>query len=111
MNGKTHSLERVTAMELAHRIAQGNITLIDVRAATEHRSRRIPGARHIHFGKLSQHLDELPAASPIVLQCASGIRSHIAASYLQRQGFHNVANLKGGMEAWTRAGFPVEEGV
>jgi hydroxyacylglutathione hydrolase len=110
LNGSTQSLARVTAQELADQLSKGDVTLIDVRAATEHHSQRIPGARHIHFGKLPHHLDELMVNSPIVLQCASGIRSHIAASYLQRHGFQNVANLKGGIEAWTRADLPVEEG-
>ncbi len=109
VNGNTQPLPRLSPHELHER--QDNVNLIDVRAASEHQARRIPGARHIHYGHLRNYLHELPRERPVVLHCASGMRSHIAASYLQTQGFDNVANLAGGIEAWQKAGFPVEEGM
>jgi hydroxyacylglutathione hydrolase len=110
ITGHTQSLPRMTPQDLSARMAQDGVLVVDVRAATEHHSQRIPGARHIHFGHLRSHLEELPRDMPIVLHCASGLRSHIAASFLQQQGFTNVSNLKGGIEAWNQAGFAVEEG-
>ncbi len=110
VNGNTQPLPRMTPQELSSRMLQDGIVLVDVRGAVEHHSQRIPGARHIHFGHLRSHLDELPREVLIVLHCASGMRSHIAASFLQQQGFHNVSNLQGGIKAWTQAGFTVEDG-
>lgn len=45
---------------------------------------------------------------PIVLQCQSGMRSIIGASLLQRAGFENVRDLRGGFAGWLAAGLPVE---
>jgi hydroxyacylglutathione hydrolase len=109
VSGNTQPLPRLTPQELHDRL--DSVILIDVRSAAEHQQQRIPGARHIHFGQLRHHLGELPHEKPVVLHCASGVRSHIAASYLQAQGFSNVANLAGGIEAWVKTGFPVEEGI
>jgi hydroxyacylglutathione hydrolase len=109
--GNTQPLPRMTPQELSDHILQDSVVVVDVRAATEHHSQRIPGVRHIHFGQLREHLEELPTDVPIVLHCATGIRSHIAASFLQQQGLYNVSNLKGGLEAWVQAGFSVEEGL
>jgi hydroxyacylglutathione hydrolase len=109
--GNTQPLPRMTPQELSDHLLQNSVVVVDVRAATEHNSQRIPGARHIHFGHLGSRLDELPRDVPLVLYCASGIRSHIAASFLQQQEFYNVSNLKGGIEAWIQAGFAVEEGL
>jgi hydroxyacylglutathione hydrolase len=109
VNGNTQSLPRLTPQELAERMAQNHVLLLDVRGAAERREQHIPGSQHIYFGHLRNHLDELPRDMPIVVHCASGVRSHIAASFLQKEGFDNVANLKGGLDAWKKAGFKVEE--
>ena len=109
IDGNTPPLSHLSPQELHDR--QDSVMLIDVRAASEHQRQHIPGAKHIHFGHLRHHLHELPCETPVALHCASGMRSHIAASYLQTQGFYNVVNLAGGIEAWEKAGFPVEKGM
>ena len=43
-----------------------------------------------------------------MVQCRTGVRSHIAASLLQKHGFTNIQNLTGGIEAWLNAGLPIE---
>ena len=48
-----------------------------------------------------------PRDVPLVLVCRSGSRSGIGASLLASMGFTDVANLKGGMDAWEQAGLPV----
>jgi rhodanese-related sulfurtransferase len=47
------------------------------------------------------------AAKPVVVYCASGYRSSLAASLLQASGFREVQNVSGGYAAWTSAAFPV----
>jgi hydroxyacylglutathione hydrolase len=53
----------------------------------------------------------MPHDTPLVLVCRTGSRSAIGASLLAREGFHNVANLVGGVVAWEAAGRPVQRAV
>ncbi|MDB4908305.1 MAG: beta-lactamase domain protein [Gemmatimonadetes bacterium] len=82
--------------------------VIDVRAASEWQQGHLPGATHMVLGELAELSATLPHDAPIVVQCAGGSRSAIAASLLQAKGFTNVTNLAGGLGAWRKAGFPVE---
>ena len=50
----------------------------------------------------------MPHDTPITLYCGAGTRSAIGASLLQAQGFEDVANAKGGFDAWEAAGLPIE---
>jgi hydroxyacylglutathione hydrolase len=77
-----------------------NAVLIDVRGGAEYEEGHIPGSRNIPLGYLEDHLDEIPADAPVVLNCRSGQRSAIAASLLARHGRTNVKNLSGGFDAW-----------
>jgi len=56
--------------------------------------------------ELADRLAEIPTGAPLVLQCAGGVRSMIAASLLQAHGITEVANLTGGYSAWLKAGLP-----
>ena len=51
---------------------------------------------------------DLPRDTPVAVHCQGGTRSAIAASLLQRQGFTDVANVTGGIEAWKAANLPIE---
>ena len=84
------------------------VLVVDVRAASEWESGHIPGAVHRFLGSLPETAAGLPHDQPIVLQCAGGSRSMIAASLLAARGFTNVSNLAGGFDAWRAAGRPVE---
>jgi hydroxyacylglutathione hydrolase len=65
-------------------------------------------AEHFYLGDLASLTREMPRDTPIAVHCQGGTRSAIAASLLQAQGFTNVANVTGGIQAWTAAGLPVE---
>jgi hydroxyacylglutathione hydrolase len=103
------SLTAIEPAELAQQKSEHEVLVLDVRGKSEVEEFRIPGTRHIPYGLLRRHLDELPRETPIVTQCASGMRSQIAASYLRQQGFNNVTHLKGGIDAWKAAGLPIEK--
>ena len=82
--------------------------ILDVRDIRNYRSAGfISGAHHFYVGELPQHLDDIPRDSPVVVTCDAGFKSSLAASFLSRNGFLQVTNLLGGMQAWTIAGFPV----
>jgi hydroxyacylglutathione hydrolase len=94
---------------LARRLQADDVSLVDVRSASEWQTGHLTGAKHIPLGRLAERVGELPADRPIVVQCQSGNRSSIAASLLERVGRTDVANLTGGLAAWRAAGLPVTE--
>lgn len=106
----TQTLELLTPSTAAARLERGDALLLDVRNASEVESERIEGAQHIMYGLLPDHLNELPADKPIIIHCASGIRSQLAASLLQAHGFSHVSSMAGGLSGWREAGLPVVEG-
>jgi hydroxyacylglutathione hydrolase len=97
----TQALPVITAKELARRLPQNGITVVDVRGRSEYAEGHIVGARHIPLGYLSDRLSELPREGTVVTQCASGYRSQIAASLLQAHGFENIITLNEGVERWS----------
>ena len=104
---KTESLQNMTPNGLADEIANGELTVIDVRSDDEWAKGHIADAEHRFLGKLRQQVDEVTSDRTIVTQCQSGARSAIAASILQAAG-RQVVNMAGGMNAWLEAGLPTE---
>lgn len=94
-----------TALDAAMRA--GSVTVIDVRTPSEWEAGHIPGATHAPLGRLRPLLATLPDDAHVVLQCQSGARSAIAASVARQHGVHQVANLRGGIDAWRERRFPV----
>jgi rhodanese-related sulfurtransferase len=95
-------LERITADELAQRLASPRPPVVlDVRTEREWTAGHIGGSVNLPLARLVQRVGELPVDSPLVSHCASGYRSAIAASVLLREGRDEVADLAGGMGAWT----------
>ena len=86
-------------------------SLVDVRSAAEWRSGHAPGAEHIPLGELSGRIGDLTVELPVVVICASGNRSALAATTLARKGIKPVYNFSGGMASWKGAGLPVKTGA
>ncbi len=101
------TVARLSVNDLAARL--DDVTVIDVRNATEWKGGHIPGAIHIPLGHLTDRAGDIPPGRPIVVQCQSGGRSSIAASLLEQRGFADVINLTGGLSAWAAAGLPIEK--
>jgi len=82
--------------------------LIDVRELDEYRLGALPGAKHIPRGYLELHIeDEVPDRDrALVVYCAAGVRSALAAASLQALGYENVVSLAQGFDGWKRAGLP-----
>uniref|UniRef100_UPI0011114691 rhodanese-like domain-containing protein n=1 Tax=Rhodococcus zopfii TaxID=43772 RepID=UPI0011114691 len=76
------------------------VTLVDIRNPGERADGVIPGAVPIPLAQLRVRLDQVPAGKPIVVHCAGGWRSSVAASLLRAQGFESVSDLTGGYNAW-----------
>lgn len=92
----------ITALELKARLDRGNsLRLIDVREADEWAVARLPQAELIPLSQFQQRaVQELSPDENIILYCHHGMRSGRAQGYLKAQGYANVLNLTGGIDAW-----------
>ncbi|MEO8519603.1 MAG: rhodanese-like domain-containing protein [Dermatophilaceae bacterium] len=77
--------------------------LLDVRENGEWKSGHAPGAIHVPLGDIDKAPRRLKQGRPVVVMCASGMRSRSAAKHLRSLGF-DAASLSGGMAAWQHAG-------
>jgi glyoxylase-like metal-dependent hydrolase (beta-lactamase superfamily II)/rhodanese-related sulfurtransferase len=100
-----------TAQVPVESLASGARNVLDVRRAREWETFHLAGAKHLPLAQLQERLGELDRGVEWVVMCASGYRSSIASSVLQRAGFSRVANGVGGMDAYLKAGLPVESGA
>jgi monothiol glutaredoxin len=97
------AIRQITAQELKAMLDEGlPLQLLDVRTEAEREIARIEGARHLDQAAVDD-LQGLDRGTLLVFQCHHGIRSQSAARYFAAQGFTNVANLVGGIEAWSVA--------
>lgn len=86
---------------------RSDLIFLDVRTPQERSYGAIPGTRLVSIYDLMQGSVPLPKDKPILLVCAVGGRSYVAAQVMSRQGFQEVYNLSGGIKAWVEAGLPV----
>lgn len=104
----TASTERFSAPLAAEVIgAAAAPQLLDVRTPREREQKFIGGSVSIPLNHLSERADELSKERPVLIYCAGGYRSSIAASLLQRMGFAQVREIAGGIAAWESAKLPV----
>jgi phage shock protein E len=83
----------------ARRLVAAGAALVDVRSPGEFASGHLPGAVNVPVQELAQRREEIPRDRPVVLYCASGVRSAQAARMLREAGWSEVHNL-GGMGRW-----------
>lgn len=104
----TEASSRLTIEQLAelHGL-EPSLQVVDVRSPGETASGTLPGAREIPLAILTRSLTGLDRSAPVLVYCASGYRSQVAASVLLAEGFADVSDLLGGYRAWEAAGLPV----
>jgi len=100
--------ERVSAPLAAERLAAGEAVAVDVRTAAEREQKFVAGSISIPLNHLAERIDDLPKDRQLLVYCAGGYRSSIAASLLQQRGFTNVSEIAGGLAAWEAAKLPVK---
>jgi hydroxyacylglutathione hydrolase len=98
-------LAQLPVQELNKQLPPGDFQLLDVRTPQEWDQGHLPDAHYLFLGDLPQKLKNLDRDKPVVVYCASGYRSSLAASLLQANGFAKVHNVPGGYTAWNAAGF------
>jgi hydroxyacylglutathione hydrolase len=107
----TRGVQRMTVPELHEQWARDGAALriLDVRERTEWDAGHIPGSLHVPYHDLHALPDGLDPSLPVAAICASGQRSAVAASLLQREGAERVIHVvDGGVGTWERSGWPVE---
>jgi rhodanese-related sulfurtransferase len=104
------SLPRDVDVQMAAALReQPDVMILDVREQDEWDAGHIPGAVFMPMGEVPNRLSEIPADKTVIVQCRSGNRSSQVADFLVKQGFTNVHNMSGGINAWQGAGLPVEQ--
>lgn len=100
-------MEEITVQQLKDKIEQGeNVFIVDVREPFEKYQSDIDydNKTLIPVGDLQKRVDELNdyKDQEVVCMCRSGARSAKATRFLEREGFSNVKNLKGGINQWAK---------
>lgn len=106
------ALEPVSFEALRERMADGLVTLIDVRPSDEFSAGHLPGALSVPLGELEARLAELPAGADVVAYCRGPwcVLAFEAVAFLRREG-RTAHRLDGGLPEWRRAGLEVATGA
>ncbi|MBD3763223.1 MAG: metalloregulator ArsR/SmtB family transcription factor [Rhodobacterales bacterium] len=105
LSGGAEAPEPVSRADLAQRLAEGAVTVLDVRPADEYAAGHIPGAIHATLADLDRILPALPPGAEIVACCRGPycLYAHQAVAALRRQGL-NARRLEGGLPEWRAEG-------
>lgn len=118
VNEAKQEVENLNPDQVASELEKGDALLVDVREPQERETASIPGAISAPRGMLEfyadpslpYHREEFDQDRRIILHCASGGRSALAAKTLKDMGYTNVAHLDGGLKGWQESGHPTEPG-
>jgi rhodanese-related sulfurtransferase len=104
----TAGTERLSPAVAAERLSSGVPLAVDVRNPSEYGEKRLAGSMNIPLNHLNERLASIPRNRPLIVYCAGGYRSSIAASLLAQHGFGPVAQIAGGITSWETAALPIE---
>ncbi|MCM2531682.1 rhodanese-like domain-containing protein [Neobacillus pocheonensis] len=90
-----------TLSEEEFRAGYRKAQLIDVREPNEFDAGHILGARNIPMSQMKMRMKEIRSDMPVYLYCQSGMRSARAAQFLNRRGYKELTQLKGGFKGWS----------
>lgn len=99
----------ITSREAKNMLEKNSkIFLLDVRTPEERQQGYIAGSVLIPINVVEQRISEVPRNRPVVVYCAVGSRSGVAAQILARKGYGEVYNMKDGILGWYRNGFAIQ---
>lgn len=102
-------INEIDSESLRKRLTDGeDVLLVDIRTPAEIAQGAIPDSLLMPMHLIPLRLSELPKEKDVVLYCRSGARSYQACAYLMQQGYGRILNLRGGIIAWARHGFPIQ---
>jgi hydroxyacylglutathione hydrolase len=107
------SIETITVQRLCRLLDENEtrpVRILDVRSDEElKRDGQIQGAQHIHVTQIPERMKEIGKDGPLYVFCGSGMRSMIAASFLQRYGWENLTVVLGGLAGWKSTKCPTRK--
>ena len=103
-------IQEVTARDvLAMRERGEDFSIVDVREDREWNLGHLPGAVHVARGTLEGRIEGVvPRERKVVVYCAGGNRSALAADTMREMGYRDVLSLAGGIRSWVDAGGEIE---
>jgi hydroxyacylglutathione hydrolase len=107
----TATTDRLSPALAADRLATSDALAVDVRTPREREQKCVGGSVSLPLSRLSAQAHGLPKDRPLIVYCAGGYRSSIAASLLRQLGFHDVSEVAGGFAAWEAAKLPSVAGA
>ncbi|MBO1268794.1 MBL fold metallo-hydrolase [Arthrobacter cavernae] len=106
----TQTGRRIKAEDLEATAGDENAIILDVRNQGERDDGSVPGSIHIPLAEIGRRHAELPDDRPVIVHCAGGWRSSVAASVLRERGHARVSDMLGGYTAWAALNTPATVG-
>jgi len=108
---QSSQLKSITSDQLTRLVNQQNAVLVDTRSPEHFQAGHIVNAVNIPVNELDQASKKLPKGKkrPVVIYCHSGRTSMKACQQLEKQGFEQIFNLKGGINAWVNDKLPLNK--
>jgi len=94
-------VKQMSVTELKQRLDENSVVLIDVRGAEERALASLPEALAIN-DETMKNVEAMPKDTALAFICHTGNRSQVAGEYFRKQGFTNVSNVAGGIDAWSK---------
>lgn len=94
-------VHQMSVQELKQKLDADAVILVDVRGHEEREQASIEAARHMD-AELMNELEAMPKETAMAFICHTGNRSQVAAEHFRKQGFSNVSNVAGGIDAWSK---------
>jgi adenylyltransferase/sulfurtransferase len=95
-------VEEISVIELKSRLdASTQPVVVDVREPWELAIAKLAGTVNIPMNEIPDRLGDIPRNADVIVMCRSGARSLRVANYLLQNGYASVANLRGGILAWS----------
>jgi rhodanese-related sulfurtransferase/DNA-binding transcriptional ArsR family regulator len=109
--GDRSGLDTISREELARRVRDGDVVVLDVRPEPEYRAGHIAGATSVPIGEITRRLRDIPKDRQVVAYCRGPfcVYADDAVRVLRRRGYR-AARLDDGYPEWARDGLPVEVG-
>ncbi|WP_297332281.1 MBL fold metallo-hydrolase [Flavobacterium sp.] len=107
---ETETVNRIDAAEFS-KLYNQHLLVCDVRKKSEYDSEHVIGAKNVPLNEIYSHLAEIPKDKPVILHCAGGYRSMIAASILKQLGYENITDVRGGFTEIALTAVPKTEYV
>jgi rhodanese-related sulfurtransferase len=102
-------IKQISAVEAFEKINKSDVQFIDVRTEGEYAGGHAIKTANFPLDKLETDFAKLDKSKPVYLICQSGKRSQKAAEILEKQGFTELYNLKGGTNNWLKQSLPTEK--